>query len=283
MALRNVLRGIKRRSMPYPFFPALNLPFRAYGTGKAYIWPVVSNWAGWLVRSRADSNFTYGLTDRCRINLAASLAGILNTDFDRIAAFFSEIENDQAFNDHIRQLWVDHPERFRTDQEPHIGRRMVWYATARSLKPKTIIETGVDQGMGAVVLCAALRKNEQEGHPGRYFGTDINPNAGFYLRGDYARFGQVLYGDSIESLKKLDDRIDLFINDSDHSAEYEQAEYEVIKDKLSPEAFILGDNSHVTSKLAEFSVRERRRFVFLAEEPADHWYRGAGVGISWRA
>jgi len=43
---------------------------------------------------------------------------------------------------------------------------------------------------------------------------------------------------------------------------------------------VLGDNSHVTPKLAEFSIREGRRFVFLSEEPSRHWYRGAGVGIS---
>jgi hypothetical protein len=33
-------------------------------------------------------------------------------------------------------------------------------------------------------------------------------------------------------------------------------------------------------ELAEFSMQYGRRFVFLAEEPADHWYKGAGIGIS---
>lgn len=48
---------------------------------------------------------------------------------------------------------------------------MVWYAIARSIKPKILVETGVDQGMGAVVLCAALAR--------RYYGTDINSDAGY--------------------------------------------------------------------------------------------------------
>jgi hypothetical protein len=73
---------------------------------------------------------------------------------------------------------------------------------------------------------------------------------------------------------------DLFINDSDHSENYEQAEYELMKNKLSSDAIVLGDNSHVTPKLAEFSMREGRKFIFLFEEPERHWYRGAGVGIS---
>jgi hypothetical protein len=104
--------------------------------------------------------------------------------------------------------------------------------------------------------------------------------AGYFLHPPYSNYGKVLYGDSLESLSTFDEPIDLFINDSDHSEEYEQAEYEIIKSKISPTAIVLGDNSHVTPKLAEFSMREGRRFVFLSEEPANHWYRGCGVGIS---
>jgi hypothetical protein len=43
----------------------------------------------------------------------------------------------------------------------------------------------------------------------------------------------ILYGDSIESLAKLDESIDLFINDSDHSAEYEAREYITVGPRLS--------------------------------------------------
>ena len=79
----------------------------------------------------------------------------------------------------------------------------------------------------------------------------------------------------------MNETIDFFINDSDHSESYELAEYELIKAKISPTAIILGDNSHVTSALAEFSIRESRGFIYLSEEPEQHWYRGAGVGISF--
>jgi hypothetical protein len=135
--------------------------------------------------------------------------------------------------------------------------------------------------MGSVVLCAAISRNAAEGHPGRYYGTDINPDAGYFLQRPYSNYGEILYGDSIKSLQALPETVDLFINDSDHSESYEQSEYELIVGKISPAAILLGDNSHVTSKLAEFSMRHNRRFVFLSEEPANHWYRGAGVGISF--
>jgi len=241
---------------------------------------LLKNWLIWVFTSRSDSNFTYELTDRCKVNLAASVASLLQKDYAEIAGYFREIETDADFASHIRRLWLKHPERYRTDEAALVGRRMVWYAIARATKPRILVETGVDQGMGAVVLCAALARNAADGHPGRYYGTDINPDAGYFLQAPYADYGKVLYGDSLKSLGALNETVDLFINDSDHSEDYELAEYDLIKAKISPAAILLGDNSHVTSKLAEFSMREGRRFVFLSEEPANHWYRGAGVGIS---
>jgi len=44
---------------------------------------------------------------------------------------------------------------------------------------------------------------------------------------------------------------------------------------------ILGDNSHVTNKLLKFSIENDRNFVLFREEPKDHWYPGAGIGISF--
>jgi hypothetical protein len=132
------------------------------------------------------------------------------------------------------------------------------------------------------VLTAALIQNEREGYPGYYYGTDINPKAGYLLSGCYRKYGEILYGDSISSLEALDKRIDLFINDSDHSAGYEAKEYAVVATKLNPKAILLGDNSHVTSALLEFSLATGRHFVFFQEQPLNHWYPGAGIGISFQ-
>ena len=81
-----------------------------------------------------------------------------------------------------------------------------------------MIETGVDKGLGSVVVCAALLRNRAEGAPGNYLGTDIRPEAGALLTGPYAEVGRILYGDSIGSLETVTGPIDLFINDSDLSS-----------------------------------------------------------------
>lgn len=91
-----------------------------------------------------------------------------------------------------------------------------------------------------------------------------------------------MYGDSIESLGRVP-AIDLFITDSDHSANYEWRELEAVKSKLTDNSVVIADNAHSTGVLAEFSRMQKRKFLFFREEPADHWYPGGGIGISFVA
>jgi predicted O-methyltransferase YrrM len=166
------------------------------------------------------------------------------------------------------------------DQTALFGRRIGWYAMVRISKPKVIVETGVDKGLGSMVLCAALRRNEAEGSTGRYYGTDLMPGAGYLLSGPYAKYGEILYGDSIETLSKFTHQIDLFINDSDHTPGYEQREYETIAGKLSPTAIVLSDNGPAT--IFDWSQKVGRRFVYVDEKPLNHWYPGAGIAFSFK-
>jgi predicted O-methyltransferase YrrM len=153
----------------------------------------------------------------------------------------------------------------------------------RATKPKKVVETGVEKGLGSCVIAAALKKNAEEGSQGIAYGTDINPAAGYLVGGVYAPYSKIFYGDSIESLKTLEGPIDLFINDSDHSAEYEAREYDTIEPKLSSGALVLGDNAHVTDKLLLFAEKTRRSFLYFQERPSGHWYPGAGIGIAFKA
>lgn len=171
--------------------------------------------------------------------------------------------------------------RFETDGSKLFGRRVGWYAVARICKPALIIETGVDRGLGSVLLCRALMRNLEEEQPGVYKGTDINKSAGYLLRHPLKKFGEILYGDSITSLRNIDQSIGLFINDSDHSAEYESLEYKTIRHLLDRNSIVLGDNSHVTSKLFEFALQEGLSFLHFQEQPAEHWYPGAGIGAAF--
>ncbi len=155
----------------------------------------------WLVASREITNFTYDLTEQNRSYLANTISAVTGVAVAQIESFLSEPENDKELLAHITSL--THASRRRTISDPvsRFGRRLGWYAFVRATKPKLVIETGVDKGLGSVLLCAALLRNKAEGHEGYYYGTDINPEGGFLLAGKWAQAGQILYGDSIESLR----------------------------------------------------------------------------------
>jgi hypothetical protein len=235
----------------------------------------------WGFQSRENTNYTYDLTERNILYLVQTISIVTGADVEQIIAYINEARNNKVLREHIISETIRSPWRKYADLRVHFGRRLGWYALVRVLKPKIVVETGVDKGMGSVLLCSALLKNKKEGFEGRFFGTDINPKAGYLLSGIYSDVGRILYGDSIETLSRFDQKIDLFINDSDHSADYEYQEYLTIRDKISENAVILGDNSHISDKLAIFSTLNKRHFLFFQEEPREHWYPGAGIGISF--
>lgn len=238
----------------------------------------------WLVSSDEDTNYTYALSPRSKTYLAHSVSIATGVAFHAAAGFIAEAENDQALTNHILAARESQSSELRAVSDPVVlfGRRLGWYAIVRALKPRLVVETGIDKGLGGVLLCAALLRNRAEGHPGRYVGTDINPSAGYLLSGHYREVGEIAYGDSLESLAKLQGPLDLFINDSDHSAAYEAKEYEAVRSLLSERAVILSDNAHATTALSDFTVAHGWKFLFWREQPADHWYQGAGIGFGFR-
>ncbi len=236
----------------------------------------------WLFKSKEVANYTYNLTDTNKCYLTALIAHITGRNYDEITGYIREIQENDGLKQHIVTQTKKSEMSFWADSEARYGRRIGWYAFVRALKPKVVVETGVDNGLGSCLLTTALMMNKKEGFEGYYYGTDKNPQAGWLLTSDLKRFGHVLYGDSIESLRKLNEIVDIFINDSDHSAGYEENEYITISPKLSSNAIILGDNAHVTDKLLRFSLNTGRNFLFFQEKPLNHWYPGAGIGIAFK-
>jgi len=194
--------------------------------------------------------------------------------------YFSEIENGNLVKYILIDFHDKNPEL--CDSTMEIGRRIGWYYIIRIRRPKLVVETGVHHGVGALVINCALRRNRHEGYPGAYLGTDISPTSGELLVHPFNEKSSIVIDDSIATLRSLVTPIDLFINNSDHSAEYDVAEYSSIQKKLSMDAMILGDNSHASDSLRHFSEKTKRNFIFFKEEPSNHFYSGAGIGISFK-
>jgi predicted O-methyltransferase YrrM len=268
---------------PAPYLrQVLNIiPNRAAFALKYYLAPKLQTLLHWLVTSKELDNYTYDNDASCLQYWASSLSLVLQCSPQQVLSYLQEPIADEELQQTIVATYDRQPVKPMRDRLPKFGRRLAWYACARALKPKLLIETGVHQGLGSILLCAALKRNTEEGHPGVYMGTDIDPGAGSLLIAPYNQYGKVHYGDSIETLKMVNQPIDLFINDSDHSSDYEAREYETIAAKLSGKAVVLGDNAHVTDKLMQFAWNTQRHFLFLNEKPENHWYPCAGVGVVW--
>lgn len=235
----------------------------------------------WLFDSREIDNFTYDLTSLNKEYLVNVVNVVTGVDRIRIEKYIRELEDNTGLRNHINYFMSKDTERYHLGPLEGYGRRLGWYAFVRALKPRVVMETGVDWGLGSCVITEALMRNAAEGAEGKYFGTDIRPEAGALFIGKYRKYGEILYGDSIKTLRKFKRRIDIFINDSDHSPIYEAKEYATINRLLKRDSLILGDNSHCSAALSKFAVRTKRKFIFFAESPAEHWYPGAGIGIAY--
>ncbi|GAB3960900.1 class I SAM-dependent methyltransferase [Spirosoma harenae] len=263
-----------RKSRVVNFFPRVKRAASLYN----YRYGQILRWG---FTSREDTNYTYELTEISMLNLIHTIAVVADVTPQTVQALIEEVQSDEVLRQHVLTKTRNSQYRRIADERVEFGRRLGWYAMVRIMKPAVVIETGVDKGLGAVLLCSALLRNRAEGHPGRYYGTDIAVRAGYLLDGPYKEVGEVLYGDSLESLRAFKQPIDLFINDSDHSDRYEHDEYQVVLPKLSPKGVILSDNAHLTSAIAKLSLDAGRKYIFYPEVSKDHWYPGAGIGFSY--
>ncbi|MEH0845668.1 class I SAM-dependent methyltransferase [Micromonospora sp. CPCC 205711] len=238
--------------------------------------------ARWLVQSREYHNYTYDLTALSRNHLAWFVSVVCDVPVKQVRAYLDEIESDDNLRQHLQQAVAGSARRGLADKQIRYARRIGWYAIVRASRPKHVVETGVDKGLGSVVLAAALLRNAAEGHPGRVTSVDINPEAGYLAKvPPWSEVVDLVIGDSIASIAALDRPVDLFLHDSDHSVAHERREFAAVEDKLAPGAILLTDNVTTTNVLAEHAERTGRRFLAYRETPVNHWYPGDGIGVAW--
>jgi predicted O-methyltransferase YrrM len=236
----------------------------------------------WVFTSKEYYNWTYDLTPLNRDYLASYIAVVTGHEVAVIEGYIRELENDQALRSLLIERTLSSPDQHSCDPEPRYGKRLGWYALVRATKPRVIVETGVDRGLGTAVIAAALLQNQKEGQPGMVYATDIAADCGHLLAEPYKKFCQIIIGDSIASLKKFDQPTDLFLHDSCHEPDYEWSEFMAIEPRLHAGSLVLSDNSLLTSKLLEFARRRNLGFLYFQDQPKDHWWPGDGIGTAFR-
>jgi predicted O-methyltransferase YrrM len=256
------------------------IPFRwawALGYPLRQAWQVTR----WAFQSKEYYNHTYELTPLNRqylVSFIAIVSGHAEADIER---YVREVEEDTILRAQLRQLTRQSQDRHNCDIEPRYGRRSGWYALLRATRPRVVVETGVDRGLGTVVMAAAMKRNADEGFPGLVYATDIIPECGHLLAEPYKSYCRIVLGDSVETLKKFSAPVDIFLHDSDHRPEYEWAEFLAVEPKLHRDSIVMSDNSQQSPKLRDFARRIGRQFLFFQDQPHHHWWPGEGIGAAF--
>lgn len=259
----------------------LLIPFRFFLVALPYGLRQFAAMLRWAFTSKEHYNHTYHLTELNLQYLASYIAVISGHKVAEIQSYVRELEQDETLRALLRERTLASPDRHNSDLEPRYGRRLGWYALVRATKPRVVVETGVDRGLGTAVIAAALMRNAKEGHPGLVYATDIVPTCGHLFAEPYKSHGRILLGDSVELLKKFPEPVDIFLHDSDHRPEYEWAEFLAVEHRLHPASIVMSDNSQQTSKMFEFAQRIGKSFLYFQDQPKGHWWPGDGIGAAF--
>jgi predicted O-methyltransferase YrrM len=235
----------------------------------------------WAFSSKEHYNHTYHLTELNLQYLASYISVISGHKLADIQGYIRELEGDEVLRALLRERTLASPDRHNSDIEPRYGRRLGWYALVRATKPRVVVETGVDRGLGTAVIAAALMRNAKEGFPGVVHATDILPTCGHLFAEPYKSYGRILLGDSVELLKQFAEPVDIFLHDSDHRPEYEWAEFMAIEPRLHAASIVMSDNSQQSSKMFEFAQRIGKSFLYFQDQPKGHWWPGDGIGAAF--
>lgn len=170
--------------------------------------------------------------------------------------------------------------------------RILIYILIRFFKPARIIETGVFYGGNTVFALAAIGKNDygiltsidypsllikaKNDDQGRhqYVGDSENYNfesePGFIIPEYLKKNWQLIIGDSLVEIPKLNDKFDFYIHDSEHSMEFLSNELNLVWSKLNKKAIILVDDIDWSNAFSKFVVEKRLFPILLTDNGKDN-------------
>lgn len=214
-------------------------------------------------------NFTYAL--RNESELPDFVAEVLGEDATRAAAYMYELKTDRLLSGELEQAT-----RKRIDAKRRLeyGHRLAWYAFARSLKPRLIVETGTQNGLASVILLRALERNGEEGAPGRLLSFDIMPGTGWLVTDRFAGNWEPVIGSTFDTLAPAlaGHEVGLFIHDSLNTYDCEQFEFRTALEHAA-ERLVLISNRAPIGGLRDLAAARSLPYTEFHERPL-HFYRG---------
>jgi len=247
-----------------------------------YSWTIILKTIKWSLSSRETSTYTYLLSPNNTKYLIHSVSLVTKKSFLEIEGYFNEILLNEELKSYVISKVKASNVRYKKDLRFDLASRIGWYAIIRANKSKVVVENGVELGYTAVVLCEAILKNISEGYPGRYYGLDINGNAGYFIKDErYISIAKIIVGDALDSLSHFSESIDFYFSDGYRTFDYEKKEFDVLSKNTSLHPVIITNKLKFSDALSDFSVIHRKQFITFQEDPLNHWYPGSSIGISF--
>lgn len=230
----------------------------------------------YLWSGRELTNFTYDISNTAE--LAEVVAAALGLPVAQVEALIREVVYDEEFNAGLRERLRRRGDR---EDEPRFGRRLGWYCVVRAMRPSVVVETGSHDGLGTALLARALARNAATGSPGVVLSFDMDPESGWLVDESLKPYVERHIGDACETLPAalVGKSVGVFVHDSLHTYDHERFELETALAHRDAEIALISDNSHESTALPDVCSANRLRYFFFREQPCDHFYPGAGMGL----
>lgn len=232
----------------------------------------------WLWRSREITNFTYNSPRYAQWAQAAHVCAVTGISLEQARAYAEELLHDKDLAGYIA---ARHPVSERhaiTNATLSPGHRLLNYILVRALKPNLVVEAGVESGLGAIIICAALARNEQENAAGNFIGIEGNPGQNCSLYLNYpGRRGEILRGDAADMLQGLSDRIDLYFHETGPSLSDITRQLAALESRLAERGVI----QTISPQMAFIDFAQRRRMrLLMCQDLAQDLFRPNGAYVT---
>lgn len=218
---------------------------------------------------------TYEIANRDE--LVAFCVRAFGIDEARVRELVAEADSEPELTTELRRRT-----RFAFDlkTQPPIGQRLLWWVLVRARKPELIVETGIYEGLGSLVLLAAAERNAAEGGPdARVIGIDSDPRAGRLVPDRLKHRWERVVGYSTDVMEDAigDRRVDILVHDTPHTPEIQEHEFGVALRSAADELTIVDGSGGQIDVLADLCAEHGTDVWHFRPEPASHPYRPPGV------
>jgi hypothetical protein len=210
--------------------------------------------------------------------LADFLAAELGADRERVLGYLREPETDPVFNEE----WARRM-RFRFDvkHRAQLANRLIWWGIVRTLRPRLVVECGIFNGVGSLVLLRALERNRAEGSPGELISIDSDPTMGWAVPPALQEHWTTVEGFTSDVLEETISgrEVGMLIHDTPHTYENQVLEFSAALRHPAERLVLIDSSGGQTPALEEICEREEGRYRYFRERPKNHFYPGNGSGI----